>query len=49
MKGVPDDVTEREILEICKPFGVIKDILITRHKRYAFVQFSVKLELFAVS
>jgi len=46
LKGVPDDVNDREILEICRPYGTIKDILLTRHKRYAFVQFSVQCDFY---
>ena len=40
-KGIPEDSTEMEILTLCRPFGVIKDILIARHKRYVFVEFGV--------
>ena len=42
LKGIPDDAKEIEVLMLCKPFGVIKDVLVTRHKRYAFVQFEVR-------
>jgi len=38
-KGIPDNASEMELLTICQKFGVIKDILIARHKRYAFILF----------
>lgn len=48
-KGIPDNLTEIELLSICQKFGVIKDILITRHKRYAFLLFDVRLSLLLIS
>ena len=42
LKGIPDDAREIEVLMLCKPFGVIKDVLVTRHKRYAFIEFEVR-------
>ena len=40
-KGIPENVKELEILNICHTFGIVKDILVIRHKKYAFVQFEV--------
>lgn len=41
-KKIPFDATELDLLELCKPFGVINDVCIIKTKGYAFVQFKDK-------
>jgi len=38
-KGVPEDLDEAEILNLCEVFGTIKDLFLKKQKRYAFIQF----------
>ncbi len=41
-QGIPEDLVEEEMLSLCKPFGVIKDIYIKKFTRQAYIQFEVE-------
>ena len=40
-KGVPYDISEIDIINLIKSYGVIYDIYFVRHKGYAYIQFKV--------
>jgi len=48
-KGIPEDMVEAEILNLCEVFGIIKDIFLKKEKRYAFVQFDVTYSFLPIS
>ena len=41
LKGVPYDISEIDILNLVKSYGVLYDIYLVRHKGYAYIQFKV--------
>ena len=41
LKGVPYDISEIDIINLVKSYGVLYDIYLVRHKGYAYIQFKV--------